>query len=111
MRSAIVFAPDCGRNRIQKTAGETSLAAAEIARILLQEDGENCVPQHGAVEVIRIGSTETLGVSLHPLAVPGKVVFRLAETRIEGGDTKGNWIRGSAESEVQLLLARQRSRI
>ena len=79
------------------------------SRILFQEHGEDCVSQHCAVEIVRVRSAEPLSVSLHPLAVPGKLIRPSRYSQHQTPRPRNVNISGALKSQAKLLLARQRS--
>lgn len=81
--AVIPFAADTTRYGIQQARSKAAGAFAEVARVLMKEDGKERIAKHRSVEAVDVGGRKPLRVSLRTLAVSGKVVIGLAYACID----------------------------
>ena len=78
-RTVVVLGDYRGRNGIKQALLKTARALAEITRVLVQQRGQNRISPEQPVELIGVGRTEALGVTLRTLTVAREVIFGLVQ--------------------------------
>ena len=73
LAGVVVLADDVGGQRVEQPVGDGSVAQAEVARILVQDGGQNAVADHVAVKGIQIGRAGALAIAL---GAPAEIRYR-----------------------------------
>jgi len=85
-----------------------SMAQAEVARILVENNRQDSVAEEVAAEVIGIVGAIALGVAFEALAVAGVLVFRLTDASIDAGQHELVGVKRTLKEEMELLARAER---
>src|SRR5271165_468809 len=88
-----------------------AVAKPEVARVLVQDRGEDAIADDGAVKSVEKSCSGALSKALNAPAESSVVVQGLVIAGNENGDSKGDRIGGRTEGELHFLAGRQRNGI
>src|SRR6185312_1169823 len=71
------------KRRIEEPALEASDPFAKIARVLMQQSGQDSVANYCPVETVGVGGSESFGIARHTLAIARMSIARLTQARID----------------------------
>jgi len=101
--AVVSFADDGVCHRIAEARDLAAGSLVKIARILMEDGGENCRSDEGAADGIGVVGAEALAVSLGALAVLGEVVLALLDAGGSADDDDGERIDERSQGKMKFL--------
>ena len=96
---AVVSAADEGGGEgVPGPRGDASGALIEVARVLVEDRGENGCAEHAADEDVAVVGAVTLGITFGSLAIIGVGVAGLLDAGEEAGGEEGDGIDGERKA-------------
>ena len=108
--AVIALAPHGGKGDVPKSFLHRPMPEAEIARVLVQQAGQDGVAPEIAVYVVRVGGAKALGEAFKALVVLRVGVVRLLNAGIQASNCKGKRVNGGVKPQVKFLGRLKRGR-
>jgi hypothetical protein len=100
----VVFADDDAGEGIEQAAGERAVAEAEVARILVENGGQDGLADHGAANGVEVRNADAVQVAHGTPSECGVAVVRFAEAGDDKGSGEGDGVSYAAEGEAEFLF-------
>ena len=99
-----MFADEAGRHGVEQPVMEATVSEAEVAWILVKDDGKKGVSDHGAIKGVEIRCSGTFKVSLGAPTEPWTASIGFSHTGDDEGNGEGIGVDCGAKGKADLLF-------